>query len=163
MAIIFLKQGMADKAEELYRRQMEMAVRTGSRLLAARAHCGLGDVAAHRGDDPAAVGFYREYLSRAGALGLRLDTAVARDGIGRALGRMGRPEEGLAEASQAVEGARELGMDYYLCEYLLHKAELLRALGRAEEAGRAAAEAGEMAVKCGRGEVAERCRELVKA
>lgn len=133
--------GALDMARDLYEQSRRASLEHGNPLVAARAACGLGDIALHHGDYLEAAELFGEALASARAARSESEMAHAMLSLGRAADLCGEPEQARNWLEQALERERLLG-DRWGVAYALHvlaglarqAAELQRAQVLLEEA-----------------------------
>jgi tetratricopeptide (TPR) repeat protein len=138
-------RGELDRAEELYRRSLEMFEAMGTQPYVVEGWHSLGEVARERGDLSAAAQWYRQARRRARTLGRRAGEAFCILGQARARLRAGRPHTAAlllkhAHALVATLGRLELAIQEALLtgELRLRQGALAEAQTAAEEAVRLA-------------------------
>jgi predicted ATPase len=112
--------GALDRATELYGRSLSVSRTTGDATIAARALCGLGDVATHQGDYIAALDLYQEALDAARSVHSAQETLHALLCLGRAAGLRNDYEQARTRLEDALAIARRID-DRWSIAYVLNE------------------------------------------
>ncbi|MDO9069533.1 MAG: tetratricopeptide repeat protein, partial [Deltaproteobacteria bacterium] len=157
MGTVHHDRGDFGQALEMYRRRLELTTQLGDRQSSAYTRINMGLLEKQRGRYKEAEALYLESLKVMTELGDRRAVAITTGKLADlffATGRMGLARQGYREA---VEQARQLGIDYYLCDMLNNFALLALEENDHRESSELAALAKTSAEKAGRKDMALSC------
>jgi predicted ATPase/class 3 adenylate cyclase len=153
IGIIYDMQGNYEVAMTWYRKSLQICEELGEKLERSRILNNMGECyRENRGDYKAAMTYYQQALTIAEELGDKLSMVPMLGNVGHVYLAQGEYERAIASYDRAIAIARELESRYYLCEYLLGKAEVLFSLQRYAEAQVLAAEGLRIVEEIGRKE-----------
>lgn len=160
MGTVHHDRGDFGQALEMYRRRLELTTQLGDRQSSAYTRINMGLLEKQRGRYSQAEELYLESLRVMTELGDRRAVAIVTGKLADLYSVTGRRKLARQNYQAAIEQARQLGIDYYLCDMLLNFALLAMEendpRGSAELAGLARASAE----KAGRKDMALSCRIL---
>ena len=160
MGTVHHDRGSFSQALDMYQRRLELTIHLGDRQSAAYTRINMGLLEKQRGNYDEAEKLYNESLETMDQLGDRRAVAIVTGKLADLYSTTGRRELARQNYQNAVDKSRQLGIDYYLCDMLLHFALLALEENDPRESSELAASARVSAEKSGRKDLVLSCRIL---
>jgi tetratricopeptide (TPR) repeat protein len=160
MGTVHHDRGNFDLAMEMYRKRLELTRQMGDRQSEAYTRINMGLLEKQRGRYGQAEELYLESLKVMTELGDKRAMSMIAGKLADLFTATGKHGPARQHYQAAVEQAKRLGIDYYLCDMLLNFALLALEEGNSHESSELAALAMASAEKSGRKEIALSCRIL---
>ncbi len=136
MGVVYLYKGDYDAAMECYEKQLKISQELGNKLSICNAVSNMGTIYYHKGDYEAAMDCYEKNLKLNEELGNKQNISITVSNMGTIYYHKGSYEAAMDCYDRAIAIGRELGIKFYLCSYLIEKADVLysiQSLGQGSE------------------------------